>query len=145
LVDLRPGVDLVSGATVAMMIGAPVYALPSADVFETRPIAASAGISIKSNGDFTSTTIAAGEVDLGDWISPKGLAPNGCTIRCHKNSGTNPSGDALDSDLALTSTRSWSVSQVGAGSTTANITLTLKDVSGNTLKTSTINITATSS
>jgi len=101
-----------------------------------------ANISYESDGDVIATTIADGAVDVGDWIAPKAAAPGAYTIRAEVLSGSLAAGSsATDTDLALTSTHSWGVEQVGTGTTTATIRLTIK-LGGATLATRDITLTA---
>lgn len=103
---------------------------------------AQATITLVTGGTFTSAGINVGTVDSGNWVTPTTLAPGSYTIRAHLNSGDTPAGSALDSDLALTSNRSWNVSVPSSGSSTAVLALTLKDGGGNTVATATTTITA---
>lgn len=102
--------------------------------------ASSATVTLNTNGSYLSA-ISTGTVESGSWVVPTAAAPGAFTIRCHVNSGTNPTGSALDTDLALTSARSWSQGRATAGTTASNVTLTLKNA-GLTLKTSTLDISA---
>lgn len=102
-----------------------------------------ASIAYQNDGDIQTDT-TDGSVDVGDWITPKALAPGSYTVRAHVDSGTLAgTSSAVDTDLALTSTRSWGVEQAVVGTATATITVTLKDGSGNTLATGQVTISAT--
>jgi hypothetical protein len=91
------------------------------------PTPAFAGISFESDGDVMSTTVA-GSVDAGDWIAPKAAAPGAYQIMAHQNSGDalDVGSDALDTWLALTSARAWQQTQTGAGSKSANLTVSIR-------------------
>lgn len=102
----------------------------------------SVGIQFTTGGDINKVD-TVGSTDLDDWISPKALANSGYTIRAHQVSGTAVGGSALDSDLALSANREWDLLKVGAGTVSAVITLTLKDVNGNTLKSGDVSLQAT--
>ena len=102
-----------------------------------------ASVQYQSDGDIQIST-TDGTSDVGDWIKPKTLAPGSYTIRAHVNSGTLAgSSSAVDSDLALSSSRAWAVERASTGTTTANVTFTIKDGGGNTLKTGTVDISST--
>lgn len=102
-----------------------------------------ASISYENDGDIISAIIS-GSTDAGDWVTPKAAAPGGYYIHCTLNSGSlDASSSATGVDLALTSTRSWIVQRVSAGTQTANLTFQIKDGPGGTvLATGTMNITA---
>lgn len=87
----------------------------------------------------------AGSGSLEQFCTP-GSSASAYSIRAHVNSGTTPSGSALDTDLALSSNRDWSLTQSVAGSVTCNLTMTLKRISdGATMATATVVLTATRS
>jgi hypothetical protein len=114
------------------------FVLPSGIVDDTQLTgSASASVALNSNGSGTATNQSAF-----DWVTPTSIAPGGYTIRAHVASGTNPIGSALDTDLALSSNRSWTHNQSGVGVKTCVLELTLKDSLGNTVKTSSVNMTA---
>jgi hypothetical protein len=86
-----------------------------------------------------------GTTDLENWTVPQ-LNMALYTARAHVNSGTSPSGDALDSDLALSSTRSWGLTQSVVGTKTCVLLVTIKRASdGVTMDTALITLTATES
>jgi len=87
--------------------------------------AAFAQIAFESDGDIVSTT-SVGSSDDGDWIAPKAVAPSAYEIRAHKDSGATPDGSALDTWLPLTSNRSWSLTQSGAGAKSASLTISIR-------------------
>jgi hypothetical protein len=81
-------------------------------VFNTTgtPDASIVSISFESDGDIITNGFSI--VDAGDWISPKSAAPGSYEIRATLNSGDTPVG-TLGSWLALTSTRTWSLTKPG--------------------------------
>lgn len=98
---------------------------------------------LTNGGVVTYSSLNIGSGSLEQYVTPTSSA-SAYTIRAHVNSGTTPTGSTMDSDLALSSTRSWSLSQGVAGTTTCNLTMTLKRVSdGATVATATIILTAT--
>lgn len=94
---------------------------------DTNAGAAFAGIGFESDGDITSTN-TTGSVDAGDWIAPKAAAPGGYEIMAHQDSGDAVDGtsSALDTWLALTSDRAWTLTQVGGGSKAASLTVSIR-------------------
>ena len=135
-----------SGALAAMLLGSggPAYALPAGGTGDVSSggTAAVTTIAMNSNGAYSIAGNTLGVLQSGNWVTPTVYAPGSYTIRVHQNSGTAVTGSALDSDLALSSNRSWTLTEAAIGTLTANLTLTLKDGGGNTLKTATFDITA---
>src|SRR5690554_2482482 len=114
-------------AAIMAAMGGPRVQHPVGVVLDNSIGAAIAYISYESDGDVVATTIAGGAADVGDWIAPKAAAPGAYTIRAEVLSGLLAAGSsATDTDLALTSTRSWGVEREGAGTTIATIRLTIK-------------------
>lgn len=111
---------------------APFLSAGSGNISDSSAGAAQASLTFQTDGDIIANTISGGAVDDGDWITPKALASslNGqCTIRAHVDSETGSgldSSSAEDTDLALSTERSWVVSQSGVGSSSATITFTIK-------------------
>lgn len=103
---------------------------------------AQGNINFNTNGTFTSTGENVGVAESGNWVDPTSLAPGAYTIRAHLDSGTTPSGSALDTDLALSSARTWTLNQAGEGSVSCVLTFTLKDGGGNVVATAQGGITA---
>jgi hypothetical protein len=91
----------------------------------------SAEIQYQSDGNIVATTTTNGAEARGDWVTPTSFAPGAYTIRASLVSGSAPFGPALDTDHALSSTRSWNVIDSGGGAMTSTITITIKDGSGN--------------
>src|SRR6478609_401860 len=103
---------------------------------------AAAGYQLCSNGAVQVFQFnAGGTVSVGNWISPQVNMAN-YTIRAHMDSGTTPSGDALDSDMSLSTTRGWNLAQASPGTVACSLTLTLKDLGGTTIDTATVTIQA---
>lgn len=132
-----------SGAAGAVAaLGGPVYSV-GGNVTDTFVGSCAVTKQYNSAGTITDTTSTTGAITNTSWCTPNVYAPGGCTIRAHVNSGTAPSGSALDADLALSSSRSWALSQVGTGSKTCSLLITIKDALGNVLKSVAITLTAT--
>jgi len=104
---------------IATMGVAPVVSLADAgDVSDenTFPGDAVASIQLESDGDIFALGIINGG-DQGDWITPRSAAGGNYEARWTNTSGTLSSGTA-GSWQALSSTRTWAVSQSGVGSKT---------------------------
>lgn len=72
----------------------------------------------------------------GNWVTPTSLAPGAYTIRASVASSDGGTlGGAVDTDLALTSNRLWTLEAPSANAFTTTLTLTLKDGGGNTVAT----------
>jgi len=117
------------------------YGLPTAVADSSAGVAAVGTLNFTTAGGYSCVGNTLGTTQSGNWIVPTTFAPGSYTIRLHLNSGTAPgSGPALDTDLALSSNRTWTWTQAAPGTTSANLTLTLKDGSGNTVLTSTLSV-----
>jgi hypothetical protein len=128
----------------AAIAGGPTFFVETTAVSDNSPSPASAFITYESDGDVVATTALDGAVDRGDWISPKALAPGAYTVRAHVDSGSlDGASSAVDSDLALSVSRGWGVTQAVAGANTATITVTIKDGGGNSVAVGQIALTAT--
>lgn len=124
--------------------GGPLFALPggnSGDV-SSGGTAATTVLAMNTAGTFSIAGGTSGVLESGNWVTPTIYAPGAYTIRAHLNSGTALTGSAMDVDLAISGNPSWSLTEAVVGTLTANVTLTLKDGGGNTLKTGTFNLTA---
>ena len=124
---------------------AAVYALPTGGIDQgasSGTNSSSINTTFNTNGTFTTVGENAGTIESGNWVTPTSLAPGSYTIRASLAFGTAPSGDTLDTDHALSSARSWALSQSGVGSKTCELTLTLKDGGGNTVASGTLSLTA---
>lgn len=87
----------------------------------TTGSAASASFSLESDGDII-TALSSGSTDQGDWLNPKSAAPGAYEARATLDSGDTPSG-TLGSWVALSSTRTWGLSQVGIGAKSCVLTI----------------------
>jgi hypothetical protein len=95
--------------------------------------AQTATYTLESDGDVISATTGDGSLDAGDWISPKASAPSDYEVRATLDSGDPPTG-TVSSWLALTSNRSWSLTQFAAGSSKeSNLTIEIRKGAGATL------------
>ena len=65
-------------------------------------------------------------VDSGDWIVPNNAAPGLYEVRATVTSGSISSGDATGSWLALTSTRTWTVTRDIVGLSSATLTIEIR-------------------
>lgn len=118
-----------SGGVARQVYQAAVYALPSVSTdSQLDPNPATAQVVLKPDGTYTSTGAAGG-----NWVTPTSLAPGAYTIQAHVNAGSTPSGSALDTDLALSTQRSWLITQSVPGSKICDLLLTIKDGGGNTV------------
>lgn len=131
------------GALLLLAAGGPLFKVHTSAVSSNGDGGAiTASIAYQNDGDIQTDT-TDGSLDVGDWISPKALAPGAYTIRVHVDSGTLDSGDSVDADLALSTTRSWGISQAAVGSKSATITVTIKDAGGNTVASGQVTLSAT--
>ncbi len=136
----RTGRVLVAGVLGILLaaLGA-VWRLPVSVADVVASGTSDARVTFNTNGTFTGSN-SGGVTESASWVLPASLAPGSYTIRCHVNSGTLSTG-TVDSDLALSSARTFICTRATAGTTAANITLTLKN-NGVTVKTTTIDLSA---
>lgn len=133
-----------SGGITRLVYVLATYALPSGTSAQNDDIGVSFAqttLTLSLNGAYAVYGANLGTFESGNWVTPTSVAPGAYTIRAHRVSGGTPNGDALDTDLALTTSRSWTVSTVG-GTSLTNLTLTLKDGGGNVVATSNVGIRA---
>ena len=99
---------------------------------------------LESDGDVVTATTPGGSVDAGDWIDPKASAPSDYEVRATLNSGTlNGGSSATGSWLALTSNRSWGVTQIVVGvADTVDLTIEIRKGSGAALASATVTLDA---
>ena len=99
---------------------------------------------LESDGDVVTVTTSGGSVDAGDWIDPKASAPSDYEVKATLNSGTpNGGSSATGSWLALTSNRSWGVTQVVVGvATQVDLTIEIRKGSGATLASANVTLDA---
>lgn len=108
-------------------LGQPVVAFVAGSVsdFEVDPASASVSVTFANDGSYSTDGNVSGF--SGDWITPVSAAGNSYEIRMTVNSGSTPSGAATGSWLGLGTTRTWSLEQVGVGSTAANVTVEIRN------------------
>lgn len=130
-----------SGANAAALLAlkGPTYRLPAGVTDVVASGTSDAHVTFNTNGTLQGVN-SGGITESGNWVLPAALASGSYTIRCHVNSGTLSSG-TVDSDLALSSARTFTCTRSTAGTTAANITLTLK-FNGTTVATATIDLSA---
>lgn len=106
-------------------------------------IPAFASISFESDGDVVSAN-TGGTSDDGDWVTPKFVAPASYEIMAHQNSGDALAvgSSALDTWLALSSTRTWVLSTSGTAAKNANLTVSIR-LGSTTLSSGTFTLAAT--
>ena len=99
---------------------------------------------LESDGDVVTATTTLGSSDIGDWIDPKASAPSDYEVRATLNSGTlNVGSSATGSWLALTSNRSWGVTQIIVGAADqVDLTIEIRKGSGATLASATVTLDA---
>ena len=99
---------------------------------------------LESDGDVVTATTSGGSVDAGDWIDPKASAPSDYEVKATLNSGTlNGGSSATGSWLALTSNRSWGVTQTVIGvATQVDLTIEIRKGSGATLASANVTLDA---
>lgn len=105
--------------------GSTVVALADNSVVDFNSGSAEASYSLTSGGDVLAITTLIGEIDRGDWVSPKSAAPGTYEVQADVIYGS-VTGDATGSWLALTSTRIWTLSLVGSGSEAAGLTISIR-------------------
>jgi hypothetical protein len=97
---------------------------------------------LESDGDVVRATTPLGSSDIGDWIDPKASAPSDYEVRATLNSGTLTSG-TTGSWLALTSNRSWTLTQATVGAADqVDLTIEIRKGSGATLASATVTLDA---
>ena len=100
---------------------------------------------LESDGDVVTATTSGGSVDAGDWIDPKASAPSDYEVQATLNAGTLTFGSsATGSWLALTSNRSWSITQIvnSGSSNAADLTIEIRKGSGATLASANVTLEA---
>lgn len=106
------------------------------------PADATASYQLESDGDVSETEGSSGVfVDIGNWIGAA-FAPGGYECMLHVNSGTNPTGAALDTWLALSSTRTWNLARTSVGLSTSNCTVSIRNAAGVVRATATVDFAA---
>ena len=99
---------------------------------------------LESDGDVVTATTPGGSVDAGDWIAPKASAPSNYEVRATLNFGTpNGGSSATGSWLALTSNRSWGVTQIVVGvADQVELTIEIRKGAGAALASATVTLDA---
>ena len=119
-----------------------VVALASFEVLDFSGGSSSAGYQLTSAGDVIAITDTIGPLDRGDWVSPKGAAPGSYECRADIVSGSLDGGSsATGSWLALTSTRTWTISRGSPGVSDCILTMQIR-LAGVVLTTAEITLTA---
>lgn len=91
----------------------------------TSPGAAQVILDVTSAGTYAVTLSTSGGGPTGDWISPTSLASGSYEIRATATSGTVSTG-TVGSWLALSSTRTWTVSRGSVGSKACTLTIEIR-------------------
>jgi hypothetical protein len=126
-------------------MGGDKISLSGVSVYSAGAGTQTATYTLESDGDVMSATTGGGSVDEGDWIDPKANAPSNYEVQATLNGGTLTLGSsATGSWLALTSNRSWSVTQIvnSGSSNAADLTIEIRKGSGATLATASVNLEA---
>lgn len=90
----------------------------------SAPDTAQAGVNFTADGDIESFTSASGNVDVGDWVTPKAVAPGAYEIMAHQDSGDAVLG-TLDAWLSFPQT--WTTpEQLIPGTKTASLTISIR-------------------
>ena len=106
----------------------PTYTVTDITVSPTN---ASAQFQLQSDGDvarITVTTGGGGTVDVGDWITPISAAGANYEVRATVNSGSLTSG-TTGSWLALSSTRTWTLTQTTVASSACELLIEIRNTS----------------
>ena len=123
-------------------IGGDQIALSNVNVSSIGAGSQTATYTLESDGDVMSDSTIFSPVDEGDWITPKANAPSDYEVQATLNAGTLTSG-TTGSWLALTSNRSWTLTQATVGAATqVDLTIEIRKGSGATLASATITLEA---
>lgn len=90
----------------------------------TTPASATASYALESDGDILGTLSA----DIGDWITPTSAAGGNYECRTTVLSGTLTSG-TTGAWMALSTTRTWTLTQSGIGTNTASVLIEIRRTS----------------
>jgi hypothetical protein len=122
-------------------IGGDRISLSNVNVSATGATSQTATYTLESDGDVISATTDGGSVDEGDWIAPKANAPSDYECRVTLDSGDTPTTGTLNSWLALTSDRSWTLSVIASGnSAQCSLTVEIRKGSGPALASATVTL-----
>jgi hypothetical protein len=91
------------------------------------PGTANAEVTFTNTGTYTGTGNIQGF--SGNWITPTSAAGSAYDIRLTVNSGSTPSGSAPNIWISLGTTRTWTISQSGIGTTASNVTVEIRNAS----------------
>jgi hypothetical protein len=120
-------------------IGGDQVQLSNVGVFSTGAGSQTVTYTLESDGDVMSNSTTFGAVDEGDWVTPKSSAPGTYEARATLVSGDTPTG-TLGTWLALTSNRSWSLTQATTGTKEAVLTIEIRKGSGSVLASATVTL-----
>lgn len=84
---------------------------------------------VQRNADGSLTQINSGT----DWVIPNSMAPGTYSVRATLLSGDSPSGSALGSWLALSSSREWDLNSGGVGVLACDLRIEISDDGGSTV------------
>lgn len=118
--------------------GSAVVALTDQTIGAFDSGASSCSYTLKSNSEIEQFTSIIGFLPIGNWVSPTSAAPGSYECRADLVSGTLSSG-TTGSWLALTSDRTWNLTRLSPGSSSAELTISIR-LSGVTLATCTVNL-----
>jgi hypothetical protein len=108
------------------------------------PTDAQAGYQLSSAGDVEELTgLGPTVTDVGDWISPK-LGMGNYEVRATLNSGTSPTGSALNTWLVLSTSRFWQIQRTTIGTNLSQLLIEIRLASsGVVMDSATIDLEAT--
>jgi len=118
-----------SGALNASAISAQIEfpsSLLSATDFALSPADAMAWLQFRNDGQVYDQDSAK----VGDWIIPNGAAPDDYEIKANSASPDTPDTGTMDTWLALSSARTWSVTEAGFGVELREFTIEIRKGSG---------------
>ena len=95
--------------------------------FQLSPGTSNAEVTFLNNGTYTGTGNIQGF--SGNWITPTSAAGSAYDIRMTRNSGATPTGSTTGIWLSLGTTRTWTISQSGIGTTASNVTVEIRNAS----------------
>ena len=111
---------MASAAVVSFTVG------PVSD-FQLSPGSAAAEVTFTNTGTYTGTGNVQGF--SGNWIAPTSAAGSAYDIRMTVNTGSTPTGSTTGIWLSLGTTRTWTISQSGIGTTASNVTVEIRNAS----------------
>jgi hypothetical protein len=116
-------IPISSGLAVAVVS----FTTSAVEDLEIDPSAATVTVTFANDGTYTGAGGISGF--SGNWVTPTSYAGDDYEIRMTVNSGTTPAGSATGSWLGLGTTRAWSLTQITAGTKTANVTIEIRRAS----------------